>query len=58
MGDGRSGSWTPLLSQDVVYVGGGNTANLLAVWHARGVADEDHAVVERALPCRLLDGAA
>lgn len=26
-----------LLSQDVVYVGGGNTANLLAVWRVRGV---------------------
>uniref|UniRef100_UPI0031E068E4 Type 1 glutamine amidotransferase-like domain-containing protein n=1 Tax=Streptomyces hawaiiensis TaxID=67305 RepID=UPI0031E068E4 len=28
---------TSLLSQDVVYVGGGNTANLLAVWRAHGV---------------------
>lgn len=28
---------TYLLSQDVVYVGGGNTANLLAVWRAHGV---------------------
>ncbi|MGD9694238.1 MAG: Type 1 glutamine amidotransferase-like domain-containing protein [Thermoleophilia bacterium] len=26
-----------LLSQDVIYVGGGNTANLLAVWRAHGV---------------------
>ncbi|MCK8681669.1 peptidase E [Streptomyces lichenis] len=26
-----------LLSQDVVYVGGGSTANLLAVWRAHGV---------------------
>ncbi|MFB7449759.1 Type 1 glutamine amidotransferase-like domain-containing protein [Streptomyces sp. NPDC056194] len=26
-----------LLSQDVVYVGGGNTANLLAVWRVHGV---------------------
>lgn len=26
-----------LLGQDVVYVGGGNTANLLAVWRAHGV---------------------
>jgi peptidase E len=26
-----------LLSQDVLYVGGGNTANLLAVWRAHGV---------------------
>ncbi|MEU7580087.1 peptidase E [Streptomyces sp. NPDC041068] len=28
---------TFLLSQDVVYVGGGNTANLLAVWRVHGV---------------------
>ncbi|WP_217255124.1 peptidase E [Streptomyces sp. AC602_WCS936] len=28
---------TFLLSQDVVYVGGGNTVNLLAVWRAHGV---------------------
>ncbi|MPY30311.1 peptidase E [Streptomyces adustus] len=28
---------TLLLSQHVVYVGGGNTANLLAVWRAHGV---------------------
>lgn len=26
-----------LLAQDVIYVGGGNTANLLAVWRAHGV---------------------
>ncbi len=26
-----------LLSQDVIYVGGGNTANLLAVWRVHGV---------------------
>ena len=26
-----------LLAQDVVYVGGGNTANLLAVWHVHGL---------------------
>jgi dipeptidase E len=26
-----------LLTQDIVYVGGGNTANLLAVWRAHGV---------------------
>jgi dipeptidase E len=26
-----------LLSQDVIYVGGGNTVNLLAVWRAHGV---------------------
>ena len=28
---------TLLLSQDVIYVGGGNTANLLAVWRAQGI---------------------
>ena len=28
---------TPLLQQDVVYVGGGNTANLLAVWRTQEV---------------------
>jgi dipeptidase E len=28
---------TFVLAQDVVYVGGGNTANLLAVWRAHGV---------------------
>ncbi|KUO14434.1 Type 1 glutamine amidotransferase-like domain-containing protein [Streptomyces dysideae] len=28
---------TYLLAQDVVYVGGGNTANLLAVWRTHGV---------------------
>src|SRR5882757_5112649 len=26
-----------LLSQDVIYVGGGNTANLLAIWRLHGV---------------------
>ena len=26
-----------LLSQDVIYVGGGNTVNLLAVWRAQGI---------------------
>ena len=26
-----------LLAQDVIYVGGGNTANLLAVWRAHGI---------------------
>jgi len=26
-----------LLEQDVVYVGGGNTANMLAVWRVHGV---------------------
>lgn len=28
-----------LLSQDVIYVGGGNTANMLAIWRVHGVAD-------------------
>ncbi|HEU0055553.1 MAG TPA: peptidase E [Longimicrobium sp.] len=28
-----------LLKQDLVYVGGGNTVNLLAVWRAQGLAD-------------------
>jgi peptidase E len=26
-----------LLAQDVIYVGGGNTVNLLAVWRAQGI---------------------
>ena len=26
-----------VLAQDVIYVGGGNTANLLAVWRAHGI---------------------
>jgi dipeptidase E len=26
-----------LLRQDVIYVGGGNTANMLAIWHIHGV---------------------
>ena len=26
-----------LLSQDVIYVGGGNTANMLAIWRAHGI---------------------
>jgi dipeptidase E len=26
-----------LLEQDVIYVGGGNTANLLAIWRAHGL---------------------
>jgi dipeptidase E len=44
-------SWTPLferagrppveqlLEQDVIYVGGGNTANMLAIWRLHGVDD-------------------
>ncbi|MGW1591522.1 Type 1 glutamine amidotransferase-like domain-containing protein [Streptomyces sp. NPDC002386] len=42
-----------LLDQDVVYVGGGHTVNLPAVWQA----DDTHGVIEKALPCRLPDGA-
>jgi dipeptidase E len=34
-----------LLEQDLVYVGGGNTVNLIAVWRAQGLAD----VLDRAL---------
>src|SRR5205085_478612 len=26
-----------LLAQDVIYVGGGNTANMLVIWHVHGV---------------------
>lgn len=33
--------------QDVVYVGGGNTANLLAVWRTHGLADVLRAEAER-----------
>jgi hypothetical protein len=40
-----------ILSQDVIYVGGGNTANLLAVW--RYVASRPHA---RAYGVRLVRG--
>lgn len=28
-----------LLAQDMIYVGGGNTANMLAIWRVHGVAD-------------------
>jgi peptidase E len=28
-----------LMQQDVIYVSGGNTVNMLAVWHAQGVAE-------------------
>jgi dipeptidase E len=27
----------PLLNQDIIYVGGGNTANMLAIWRLHGV---------------------
>ncbi|MBX9392142.1 peptidase E [Streptomyces sp. TRM72054] len=47
-----------LLAQDVVYVGGGNTANLLAVWRTHGV---DRLLAEahdrRALLCGISAGA-
>ena len=33
----RAGVRERLLSQDVVYVGGGNTANMLAVWRLHGL---------------------
>ncbi|MEM7019128.1 MAG: peptidase E, partial [Pseudomonadota bacterium] len=26
-----------IISQDIIYVGGGNTANMLAIWHVHGV---------------------
>lgn len=35
-----------LLAQDIVYVGGGNTVNLLAVWRAHGVDDAMRAAWE------------
>jgi len=36
-----------LCEQDVIYVGGGNTVNLLAVWRAQGLAEVLPAVLER-----------
>ena len=37
-----------LLEQDVIYVGGGNTANMLAVWRLHGVdADAGRGVAAR-----------
>ncbi|MDF6046371.1 peptidase E [Streptomyces sp. JH14] len=44
---------TFLLSQDIVYVGGGNTANLLAVWRTHGV---DHILHEAFAGGTLLCG--
>ncbi|MDQ0993901.1 Type 1 glutamine amidotransferase-like domain-containing protein [Streptomyces sp. V3I7] len=38
---------TFLLSQDVIYVGGGNTVNLLAVWRAHGVDRLLHEAFDR-----------
>ena len=41
-----------LLDQDVVYVGGGNTANLLAVWRAHGLDQSlRKAWAKRPAPC-------
>ena len=49
---------TFLLSQDVVYVGGGNTANLLAVWRAHGVDRLLHEAYDRGtLLCGISAGA-
>lgn len=31
--------WTFLLSQDILWIGGGNTANMLAVWKLHGVIE-------------------
>ncbi|MGW0204678.1 Type 1 glutamine amidotransferase-like domain-containing protein [Streptomyces sp. NPDC003233] len=47
-----------LLSQDVVYVGGGNTANLLAVWRVHGVDRLLREAYDRGtLLCRISAGA-
>ncbi|MFE6223119.1 Type 1 glutamine amidotransferase-like domain-containing protein [Streptomyces sp. NPDC057854] len=47
-----------LLAQDVVYVGGGNTANLLAVWRAHGVDRILREALERGtLLCGISAGA-
>ncbi|MFF3672961.1 Type 1 glutamine amidotransferase-like domain-containing protein [Streptomyces sp. NPDC002120] len=47
-----------VLSQDVVYVGGGNTANLLAVWRAHGVDQLLHEAYDRGvLMCGISAGA-
>lgn len=47
-----------LLAQDVVYVGGGNTANLLAVWRAHGVDRLMRQAYERGtLVCGIDQGA-
>ncbi|WP_405666503.1 peptidase E [Streptomyces sp. NBC_01166] len=49
---------TFLLSQDVVYVGGGNTANLLAVWRVHGVDQLLREAAERGtLLCGISAGA-
>jgi dipeptidase E len=47
-----------LLEQDVIYVGGGNTANMLAVWRLHGVdAILREAAEQGALLCGLSAGA-
>ncbi|MFE0103586.1 Type 1 glutamine amidotransferase-like domain-containing protein [Streptomyces sp. NPDC059009] len=47
-----------LLAQDVIYVGGGNTANLLAVWRVHGVDRILRAAYERGtLLCGISAGA-
>ncbi|GGQ19659.1 putative peptidase YgaJ [Streptomyces griseomycini] len=47
-----------LLSRDVVYVGGGNTANLLAVWRTHGVDRLLHEAYDRGtLLCGISAGA-
>jgi dipeptidase E len=38
-----------LLSQDVIYVGGGNTVNLLAVWRAQGIDEVMREAWERGI---------
>ncbi len=40
-----------LKEQDVIYVGGGNTANMLAVWRAHGVDRALHAAWEAGVVC-------
>jgi peptidase E len=48
-----------LLSQDIVYVGGGNTANMLAVWREHGVDDIlREAYANGTLLCGISAGAA
>ncbi|MFF4503757.1 Type 1 glutamine amidotransferase-like domain-containing protein [Streptomyces sp. NPDC001401] len=47
-----------LLAQDVVYVGGGNTANMLAVWRVHGVDRLLHEAYDRGtLLCGISAGA-
>ena len=52
--DGRD-LQTTLLAQDVIYVGGGNTANMLAIWRVHGVdRDPARGVAARRRPGRSL----